>query len=211
MSNVAIETHNLFATPIWTVSLAHLAPHVEAMIEDSIEAIQGSPARKGPFEQSDGMLQTLDGSHWSAFFEAYSAVAESIIHSAMDLSFERFALRSWALRIRNSADYRTETTAIGLAHLHSHVHCVLSSVFYLRVPEGLSGSADAGTLFRDPGAAVASHLRASEYLVPAEPLCLVLFPSFLEHAPCMPADYGGEDGPRLIVATDLAVADPAHP
>lgn len=176
------------------------------MITAAERLLEEEPApQKELFQQSRSILQQSTEPGWEKFFAVLRGFMERIISRELppQYDFRRFFLRSWVLQIDEASDFmRTGST---LNVLHSHIPAVLSSVFYLQVPDDLINAPSGGTTFRDPNSVNTRAYSRPDFHVSPAPLRLVIFPAFLEHCPEQPRPEVVMEKPRIIVATDLRV------
>ncbi|HEX2575850.1 MAG TPA: putative 2OG-Fe(II) oxygenase, partial [Aquihabitans sp.] len=89
-------------------------------------------------------------------------------------------------------------------HLHAHPRAILSCVLYLQLPDELVDLPQGGTGFRDPNAGPTSYMAGRPWQwIAARPLDLLVFPSWVEHAPGEAVRPGPYTRPRIVIATDV--------
>lgn len=202
---IAVVQENLFALPIWIYDLSFLSDIQDQMIGSALDLVSNEPANEfAKFQQSRPILQELGLPEWDDFFLVFGEICTTIVKETFQTHarITRGTSESWVVRIDGSTEYDDYGGELSL--LHSHRGSLLSSVFYLSVPKELRGDPLGGTLFRDPHAAAAHEMRPTYHRVLAEPLSLLVFPSFIEHAPSEPQGSVAYSSPRVIVSTDFA-------
>lgn len=111
-----------------------------------------------------------------------------------------FHLRRWAIRFgRLSPEDKARLHRDGL---HNHLPALFSSIYYLRVPQELEDEGVGGTMFINPYANVMDVMSPRSIVVPAKEGRLVIFPSFVDHAP-VPIDWDATGVPRIVVSSDV--------
>ena len=186
----ALQPAHLFATTIWQVRLAELAPHFPRWVEavNALRAAAPAPAgrsvRMGWNSVDKKILE-------QPVFQELGAAIRDGCRSAfeqMGTPNLSFVLESWV----NMHDRG------GFNFAHIHDGCLLSGAFYLQVPEG-SGP----LVLRDPRPGVVnSRLKGpganghNDVQLRPETGLLVMFPSWLEHF----VEPHGSDTPRIAIS-----------
>ncbi len=201
---VSVQQESLFPIPIWIVDLSFLEPDLPALIADTECHLVDTPAAASPFRQTRPVLQDQEGEHWLRLVDALGSVGSTIVGQCYksDANFQIGGVRCWGLEISSAADFTGPEAMLNLLHVHRR--SLLSCVLWLRVPDGLVEDRRAGTMFRDPRASDTMDFEGYPIAyVPPAPLRLLVFPSFLEHAPAYPGDDAVFASPRLVIAGEL--------
>ena len=193
-----IEEVELGRVCAWVRELSVVRPD-HAQLADDIEALLAAGRRNSATAsaQTLSILQTLPGLHWRRFFTSVAAVLQDIVAtSAAHVDHSSMQLRAWASRV-NPED-AAEAADLGSGSLHNHSPAMLSAVYFLRAPEGITG-----TYFVNPfpqslvSPAPGTLIRAVEGR-------LVVFPSWVMHGPYF-APSTVPQLPRVVVAIDAHV------
>ncbi|MCA9239911.1 MAG: hypothetical protein KDA37_06920 [Planctomycetales bacterium] len=104
------------------------------------------------------------------------------------------------MRIKAPVEFDVAGGVVDL--LHAHPRAQLASIFYLRVPEELSGNPRGGTLLRSPYGPQADDIFDPNMYVPPLAGHLLVFPATIEHAPSRPDTAGLYSEPRVVIVTN---------
>jgi hypothetical protein len=202
--SVAVQQESLFPIPLWIADLSFLAADLPALVADTERLLVDAPSVGSPFRQTNPVLQDQAGDHWTRLLEAVTSVGGAVLAQCYkpEANFEIGAVRAWGLEISSAAEYEGPEAVLNLLHVHQR--SLLSCVVWLRVPQELVEDRRAGTMFRDPRANdTMDFVGYPVAYVPPAPLRLLVFPSFLEHAPAYPGHAIEFSSPRLVVAGEL--------
>ena len=142
---------DVFAVPLWTADLDEFGDDLAEMAHVARDVLHRHPTdADDPHDQSRAVLQEEHHPAWQRYFEVLSGIMEEIVSRDLPprYTFSSAFLRSWVLEISDVDAWRQSSST--LVALHSHLPAVLSSVFYLEVPEVLIGATSGGTTFKDP-------------------------------------------------------------
>jgi uncharacterized protein (TIGR02466 family) len=184
-----LQSFDLFPTRIWQTRLKHLESRFAdwlGIVED-MRAASPNPAgrtNRGGWNSSGHAL--LETAAFGALRNAIRAQCELALKE-MGQHDPVFRLQSWA-NIHDRGGFN-------FAHIHDG--CLLSGVFYLRVPGG-SGN----LVFRDPRPGVANSFAkgsapnaCKDIQLRPEAGLIVLFPHWLEHF----VEVHSDDTPRVAI------------
>lgn len=205
MSNngAALRRKALFEIPIWSIDLATVVPHHAEMATEVDQLIDKELAQNtarvlAHQTVSDPFALPSDG--WRvlerATNRAYSELAQTQFQRWRDGEFH---IRRWAIRLgRLSTE---EKARLERDQVHNHLPALFSTVYFLRIPSAIAG-VDGGTRFWNPLGNLMDVTAPRLCDVPALEGRLLIFPSFLDHAP-IPVDWDAEDDSRLVISSDL--------
>ena len=206
LARLIASRSDLFPSPIWVIDLDEFIVDLTHMASVARTVLSSHPTDPNdPYRQSRAVLQEVRDVSWRRFFVRLGEYMAGIISTEVRLqsSGDLGKLRSWVLEIKPEDRWRQSATVS--RDLHSHLPSTLSSVFYVEVPYSIIGQSTGGTTFRDPNAVITQAFRPATVHVSAVPGRLIIFPSWLEHAPEPPATELLLDSPRLVVSTDLRI------
>ncbi len=196
---------DLWPTPIWEIDLRDRLGDLGALTGRALDHLRKHPLPEHPLQQSDPSLAS-SGLEWSAAGRVIEEVARAVARRELRMTDGQNLVlsRCWVVRCDGSADFdRTLGTA---DLLHSHLPSTLSSVLYLQLPAEFEGTESVGTTLRSPNAAVARQLREpTNSTRPGRTGHLLLFPSWLEHAPAQAPPGCIYTRPRVVVASDFTL------
>ena len=184
---------------VWAADLPAVLPFTSHLLADIDSLLRDGKQNKAAYGiQTETMLQTLTSRHWKVFFSEVRRVMTAIIEESPELiAHGRIHLRAWASRLEHIDDENERR--LRLQALHNHSPAFLSSVYYLKVPEGLSGG-DGGTMFVNPFPHSIASPRPG-LVVPSSEGRIVVFPSWLLHGPAL-LEHRHLQSPRIVIAVD---------
>jgi hypothetical protein len=183
-SPATITEELLFSVPIWTSSVPADSAWITRLVQDIDVILETHPQ---DFVQSSGHqtfpeLQLRTEHHWAEFFGFVTSVFENITSSAPQQRYQRYGLRSWALRV-NAASSEKDLGfgASRVLATHNHSPALLTSVFTCELPENPQPGRLA-TIFHNP--AVHVNCPWQPRIAPVTPRIgmLLVFPGWLEHS-----------------------------
>lgn len=202
MADVLATESSLFGVPFWRRSCDEVVPYHDEMVAD----VEANLAEHGT-SPSDLAHQTLEDpfSGRSDGWRILEEMMNSLYRSVIEERFRRWRsgelhLRRWAIKI-GDLDL-DETRRLGAGAIHNHAPALLSSIYYLRVPAELSSAASGGTHFYNPIAGAVDNLVPRGHDEPPIEGRLVVFPSFVDHAP-LPLHWSAPDDPRIVISADV--------
>jgi hypothetical protein len=193
----------LFDTPMWVSQIDEVRPFHDEMCAEVEDAIDSAPRDRAAFlahqTPSDPFL--LGSRGWSILEERSNAIYSALARE----SFQRwrageFHLRRWAIRLGRLN--QEEKSRLARDGVHNHLPALLSSIYYLRVPAEFADDPAGGTEFCNPLANLMDMFGPRRTVVPPREGRLVIFPSFLDHAP-VPVGWDAGSVSRIVVSTDL--------
>jgi hypothetical protein len=110
-----------------------------------------------------------------------------------------FHIRRWVIRL--GMLNAEEKTRLRRDQIHNHLPALFSTIYYLRIPAEITG-AGGGTRFWNPIGNLMDVTAPRLCDVPAREGRLVIFPSFVDHAP-IPVEWDTAGDSRLVVSSDL--------
>lgn len=195
----------LFPIPLWEFNVSDVFESTRAALtEQALAAVDSAPVTSHPFRQSLANLHEISPL-WADAVQIMTEIAEQILsqHFSVPEGMEPIKVRStrcWALRVDSAEQWDEQSRRLSV--IHNHPGSTLSSVLYLDVPEQEGDDPTGGTLFVNPLAHVADpRLVPRRIVVPAKPLHMIMFPSWVEHGPARPSE-SLVAGTRLTVAAD---------
>lgn len=192
-----MQEHRIFPTLVYSASLAGLAVHRRALVNDVLALVAATDVEPEA-NRTRELLTDRPEPHWRAYFAGLDGIVDRV---ASDLH-PRWTCRSahsWGLVFRSTDDWPSNFRS-----LHAHAQATFSTVCYLDVPPELVDAGAGGTLLRNPLANVHHRYYDVDYIRfdPVE-LGVVVFPGFLEHLPERPDGRVDFSRPRVVVATDF--------
>ncbi len=199
-----LERSALFEIPSWSSVLADVLPFHDEMIaevEREIDANAKDAAGIHLADQTTTDPFALDSRGWKVLEDASNSLYRRIVQE----TFQRwrsgeFHLRRWAIRFGRQSE--EEMQRLSRESVHNHFPALLSSVYYLSVPDELAGNEAGGTRFLNPLSNLLETMSPRETVVHAEAGKIVVFPSFVDHTP-VPIRWTAAGQSRIVVASDL--------
>lgn len=194
----------LFEIPMWLVDLSEVMTYHDQTASEVKELIDAS-TNSGPprflAHQTPSDPFDLPSPGWALLEGEMNQAYENLAKA----NFKRwrsgeFHLRRWAIRLGQLDD--DEKARLHRDGKHNHLPALFSSIYYLSVPDEIASGSVGGTRFWNPIGNLMDVMAPRVVDVPAIEGRLVIFPSFLDHAP-PPVDWDARTKSRIVVSTDL--------
>jgi hypothetical protein len=197
-TEIHVERHEVFPTPVWFVDLGHLAPHRDALLADIDDSLATWEAPGVPGRMTRNDLQDRTGAHWDAYREALHGLTDAI---AADLSppWTTRSVHTWAISFETPEAIGDERTS-----LHNHARSTYTASLWLSVPAELEATREGATVLRNPQNHLLRRYGMGTYVrFEPVPMSMVVFPSFVEHFPERPATVDTFSRPRTLLVSDV--------
>jgi hypothetical protein len=179
-----IEQVDLFRVPIWKASAPADSWWIPRLIDDitTILATRPQDPLRSSGHQTLAELQDRTEEHWLAFLSFASAAFEAVTATAPQQRYQKFTMRSWALRVteESAAKDRAYGPTRTLAR-HNHSPALLTSVFACELPAEPE-PAKLPTIFHNPASHMNCPWQPSIMPVPPAVGTMLVFPGWLEHS-----------------------------
>lgn len=183
MSPVVL-TSPLFTVPVWTAVASTSEEWLPQLVSDIEELLRtrAQDPRRCSGNQTLPELQNRGEPHWTAFFDWLTAVFQEVASTAPEDRYQRYELRSWALRVDSaSAAKDLQYGPERLLTTHNHAPALLTSVFTCELPV-VPPAELLPTIFHNP----VTHANCpwQPRIMPVVPAVgkVVVFPGWLEHS-----------------------------
>lgn len=198
MTEVRVQRHEVFPTPVWFVDFQFLGPHRDALLDDITTSLAEFTNPGGPGQMTRNTLHELPGPHWDAYREALLGLCDGVA-AELAPAWTTRSVHAWGIMFDGPEAFGDERNS-----LHNHARSTYTASLWLSVPPELASTGEGATVLRNPQNHVLRRYGMDTY-VRFEPvdLALVLFPSFLEHYPEKPPTVEEFSVPRTMLVADV--------
>ncbi len=198
MTEIHVDRHEIFPTPVWYVDFGFLNCHREALVADVDSSLADWEAPDVPGRMTRNDLHELEGPHWDAFRESLLTLTDGIAQGIRPPWTTR-SLHTWGIRFDGPDQFADERTS-----LHNHARSTYTAGLWLSVPAELTASGEGATVLRNPQNHLLRRYGMDTYVRFAPvPMALIVFPSFIEHFPERPTSVTEFSTPRTMLVSDI--------
>ena len=198
MTEIHVERHEIFPTPVWYVDFDFLSGHRDALVADIDASLADWEAPETPGRMTRNTLHQLPGDHWDTFRNNLLLLTDGIA-GGIKPPWTTRSLHTWAIRFDSPDDFGDERTS-----LHNHSRSTYTAALWLSVPPELEETGQGATVLRNPQNHLLRRYGMDTYVRFAPvPMSLVVFPSFVEHFPERPESVESFSAPRTLLVSDV--------
>ena len=197
---------SLFSVPFWELLVTQVEPYIDEMTSEVDELIEkqlsknkedrylAHQTKSDPFRLPSVGWKLLDAEMKKAFSKIIRKKLPRHVNG--ELHIRRWAIRYGTLSVEESSILKEES-------VHSHCPALLTSVFYLSIPEAIEQHETAKTRFFNCLPTISKLLTPKEHDIGGEAGRMIIFPGDIEHTSLCEDWFSKSDEKRIVVVSDV--------